>query len=1223
MYLLSESRKNGLRQLGPSLVAAAFILAAFGSAALAASRTDAGNGVRVGRPVTGAMGVTRTTADIMREQASRAGEPAEEIELENEHTFQKPNPRLNPASPRLASIPAMPIDQLIYRPNSHGRPQIMSPQAIGLNFTGATLSGTNSTSSFPPDNDGAIGPTQYVIAVNGRLVSYNKTTGVADGVLNATTDVFFSNVRNGSSTSDPQIRYDRLTGRWFVTIINVPTNQNRWLLEVSDPTSNGVISGATTWTGFFFQPSTVAPVPLNSATMFSDYPTLSVDANALYVGVDEFAGSGQPFQQCDAFVIKKTSVLGAGPISVTAFRALMSSPAVGGDYSGPFAPRGVDNNDPTSNEGYMIGSDGNSFGNFWLVRIANPGTSPTLTQQMIPVLAENVARGVSHSGNATGYFGYLDNLDDRYFQATIRNQQLWTTHNIDVDNTGVSQGTYLGDARCAARWYQFNVPVNAGTPTIVQSGTVFTPSVANDSLQKQYFIPSLTISGQGHVAMGFSTGGQNNFVNAEVVGRLANDPLGTMQGPSAATANAFAYNPPSNPGGGNPPRYRRWGDYSQTTLDPIDDMTMWTVQQFVDATNSYGCRIVQLKAPPPATPSTLPDILVGQSSVSVTLTGTSSSGSGFYDPGPNLASPARPFSHLTATITVGAASGTPPTVTSATYVNPTTVNLVLNSSAATANVGSQMYRITITNPDGQLLAADIVHVVNPTITASAGAGGSISPSGAVVVPSGGNQTFTITPNSCFSIADVLVDGSSVGAVSSYTFSNVTTNHTIAASFVAGVTASVSPLSASQVRFGNDVDGTTKITLTFTPPSGAGLSVEVWRKGYGSYPTYDDGGGSVPPTPGSYPPSGWTLTGVTASGQTDEPATRDFWYYVAYVKNTCGDAGPVSNLTTGTLDYHLGDVSDGITPGQGDNKVATMDASLLGAHYGASGASLVGFEYLDVGPTTDGSVNGRPTTDNKVRFDDLVMFALNYTPGASVAANARPNAEASGRVYTVNALSLDAPSSVHAGDVFDVAVKLQGAGNLQALSITLDWNRQAIEPVEVRPGELVTSQGGVVFSPGAGQADAAVLGANAPGMSGDGVVATVKFRALLAGPLHLSFAQAIGRDRLNHDVSISSDASVAVQSIVHSTELFPVIPNPAKQSALVRCDLARHGMADLSIYTVDGRHVKTLVHGVQEAGRYEFSWDGTDRNGNLVKSGAYFVRLELAGSRKTRLFSIIR
>ena len=70
------------------------------------------------------------------------------------------------------------------------------------------------------------------------------------------------------------------------------------------------------------------------------------------------------------------------------------------------------------------------------------------------------------------------------------------------------------------------------------------------------------------------------------------------------------------------------------------------------------------------------------------------------------------------------------------------------------------------------------------IGVNAGAGGTITPGAAVSVPFGGSQTFTIVPDNCHVIADVLVDSVSVGAISSYTFTNVQTNHTIAASFVA-------------------------------------------------------------------------------------------------------------------------------------------------------------------------------------------------------------------------------------------------------------------------------------------------------------------------------------------------------------------------------------------------------------------------------------------------------
>jgi hypothetical protein len=82
-----------------------------------------------------------------------------------------------------------------------------------------------------------------------------------------------------------------------------------------------------------------------------------------------------------------------------------------------------------------------------------------------------------------------------------------------------------------------------------------------------------------------------------------------------------------------------------------------------------------------------------------------------------------------------------------------------------------------------------------TISATAGDGGTISPSGSVLVLEGADKTFTITPNGCHRISDVLVNGGSVGAVPGYTFFNVTTNQTISALFEESslsVTASAGP-----------------------------------------------------------------------------------------------------------------------------------------------------------------------------------------------------------------------------------------------------------------------------------------------------------------------------------------------------------------------------------------------------------------------------------------------
>ena len=61
----------------------------------------------------------------------------------------------------------------------------------GFGFEGPSLA---DSLSFPPDTMGAVGPTQFIAALNGRFRSYSKTTGVADGALNVDPDVFFASV---------------------------------------------------------------------------------------------------------------------------------------------------------------------------------------------------------------------------------------------------------------------------------------------------------------------------------------------------------------------------------------------------------------------------------------------------------------------------------------------------------------------------------------------------------------------------------------------------------------------------------------------------------------------------------------------------------------------------------------------------------------------------------------------------------------------------------------------------------------------------------------------------------------------------------------------------------------------------------------------------------------------------------------------------------------------
>lgn len=131
-------------------------------------------------------------------------------------------------------------------------------------------------------------------------------------------------------------------------------------------------------------------------------------------------------------------------------------------------------------------------------------------------------------------------------------------------------------------------------------------------------------------------------------------------------------------------------------------------------------------------------------------------------------------------------------------------------------------------PLGQTTVSPTAPVAQFTIMASAGPNGTISP-GSVTVDSGSNVTYTITADPGFHIADVLVDGVSVGAVGTHTFTNVTAGHTISASFAmdvlttftltpsAGAHGSIAPAVAQTLVAGSD--------FTFMMSPDAGYHVE--------------------------------------------------------------------------------------------------------------------------------------------------------------------------------------------------------------------------------------------------------------------------------------------------------------------------------------------------------------------------------------------------------------
>ncbi|MBA2248804.1 MAG: fibronectin type III domain-containing protein [Chitinophagaceae bacterium] len=529
----------------------------------------------------------------------------------------------------------------------------------------------------PPDNCGDVGTTQIIATANTRMKVFTKPsltgpasltpTGTSTTTLTAVVNVdlnsFFANSALGiTSMSDPHVRFDRLTGRWFVVAIEVDHNTNNYCaVAVSDgPT----ITATSNFTIFYFNVSQTG----GSSADFYDYPTLGVDKNSLYIGGNMFA-NGSSFSGSNLWVINKANLI-AGTLTVTGFPHGVTN-------TNMYTPQGVHNDDPSATSGYFIGASQTVFSKLVIRRVTYSGSTPSLSGDIaLTTSTTYTPKTVPTLGGIA-----IDGDDRRLCAAMIKKNNITGSTNL-----WVAQGTLLnisgvggsGGDRDGALWME--IGNLAGTPTILQAATMYDGTHAAASAE-YYTYPTIALSGQGHNLMGFTSAGPAKHAQAATSGRYRTDPAGNMQAPVDFTNTGSTYSPGAN----------RWGDYTQTVVDPSDDMTMWTFTEYAPTTNAWGVRAGQFKAPLPATPA-LAAIPACGATTNVTINGTSTLNSEFFDPGADAGGPG--FNHLTVTVSGPSAV----TVSNVVFVNPLqlTANFTVPAGAA-----SGTYTVTVTNPDGQ------------------------------------------------------------------------------------------------------------------------------------------------------------------------------------------------------------------------------------------------------------------------------------------------------------------------------------------------------------------------------------------------------------------------------------------------------------------------------------------------------------------------------------------
>ena len=424
---------------------------------------------------------------------------------------------------------------------------------IGQNFTGATYQQDSVLS--PADANGAIGPNHFAELINGHYSVFKKTNGVR---VQSMTDIAFwshagASVPANWLVTDPRIVYDPSVQRWFASMVDFDPSRhvktNRFLLAISasaDPT--GV------WKSIAF-----ASDP--SGAYFADFPTLGLDAQAVYLGADFFDAAENPAGPT-LVAIPKADLLASTPSAAQRTSFGLLSYSTRGDILQPV----VALNEAGGGDVLAVGDLGRDFlphSELIASTILNSdGPDASLSQPTVvsvpPYLVPINPPQPDGSKN-------LDDGDARLSALVYQvGGMVFAVHGTEVNH------------RAAIRWYR----ISATNHVLLESGTISDPVL-------DLFYPSIAANSNGVMMIGCNGSSLSSFVSAyAIAGETINGTttFGSLLLLKSGMAN---YNV-------NPPQVSRWGDYSATSVDPTDPNRFWTIQMYPSAPLVWSTQITEL-----------------------------------------------------------------------------------------------------------------------------------------------------------------------------------------------------------------------------------------------------------------------------------------------------------------------------------------------------------------------------------------------------------------------------------------------------------------------------------------------------------------------------------------------------------------------------------------------------------------------------------------------------
>lgn len=431
--------------------------------------------------------------------------------------------------------PPMPVPENMPVPVEFQRiaDELPIAQAFEVRTTAATLMRSfpaleDDNSSFPPDTNGAAGPQHVVTILNTQMRIQTRSGATLQTV---STQTFFNAVRQGGRAFDPHIVYDPRANRWLACAVSDqkstsnPQRTGSALLFAVSRTSNPL----DVWDLYRYDHT-------SNSESWLDYPMLGFDDSKVVISLNTHSMTDDKFVRAVVFVIDRASPAGS-------FTRIDHAVGSGGTLAPTISM------DPGQRT-FLVQRWNSNFQNAGYLRlysVSSAGIAPISFPSSPSPWASSAGGGDFAPQLASTQ--KIDSGDDRIHSAVLRNGTIWATQ--------AALYPAVNPSRMGINWWQLST-----TGVVLARGTVEDTTGVH-----HYAYPSLAVNRRNEALIGCTRFSATTYASAMYVFLPSGGPV----------IYKFGEAPYYKIGSGT---RNRWGDYSATVVDPINDSDFWTIQEY-------------------------------------------------------------------------------------------------------------------------------------------------------------------------------------------------------------------------------------------------------------------------------------------------------------------------------------------------------------------------------------------------------------------------------------------------------------------------------------------------------------------------------------------------------------------------------------------------------------------------------------------------------------------